>query len=197
MRLDGRRQTGTLVDRSQFEACATEFYPRIRRAALVMTGDAWEADDLAQETFLQAASSWRRFAGRSRVDTWLYGILLRLRSRRLRSSRRQRRRWLTWFDRTPPRPEPTAEARLIEEEWRESLWAEVSRLPEAQQHAVVLRYSAGLSQDEIAAAMDCPVGTVKSRLHHALATLTARLSDEDSMRSTEQGRANHAAAEAG
>lgn len=197
MSLDGRRQTGTFVDRSQFEACAAEFYPRIRRAALAMTGDPWDADDLAQETFLQAANSWRRFAGRSRVDTWLYGILLRLRSRRLRTARRQRRRWLTWFDRSPPRPEPTAETKLLEEEWRQSLWAEVSQLPEAQQHTVVLRYSAGLSQDEIAAAMNCPVGTVKSRLHHALATLTARLSDEGAIDSTEHCRANHAAAEAG
>ena len=185
------------MDRVQFEACASEFYPRIRRAALVMTGDPWEADDLAQETFLQAASSWRRFAGRSRVDTWLYGILLRVRGRRLRTARRQRRRWLAWFDRSPPRPEPTAETRLIEEEWRDSLWAEVSRLPEAQQHAVVLRYSAGLSQDEIAAAMDCPVGTVKSRLHHALATLTTKLADNGSMNSTEHSRSEHAAAEAG
>jgi RNA polymerase sigma-70 factor (ECF subfamily) len=164
------------VDSSQFEICVLEFYPRIRRAALVMTGDPWEADDLAQETFLQAAEAWRRFAGRSRVETWLYAILLRVRSRRRRAAHRQRRRWQDWFDRSPP-PELTAEAKLVEDEWRQGLWSAVARLPAAQQHAVVLRYSEGLNLDEIAAVMDCPVGTVKSRLHHALATLATKLKD--------------------
>jgi RNA polymerase sigma-70 factor, ECF subfamily len=167
------------VDLPEFEACACECYPRIRRAALVMTGDPWEADDLAQETFLEAAKSCTRYAGRSRVETWLYAILLRLRSRRLRSKQRQRRRWLTWLDRSPPRPEPTAEARLLEEEWRRSLWAAVARLPEAQQHTVVLRFSEGLTHEEIAETMHCPIGTVKSRLHHALANLAERLPNDE------------------
>jgi RNA polymerase sigma-70 factor (ECF subfamily) len=54
----------------------------------------------------------------------------------------------------------------------------VAGLPVAQAQAVTLRYSEGLSYQEIAAVLDCPVGTVKSRLHHALASLRDALGEE-------------------
>ena len=56
-----------------FEALTAEYYPQILRTARVMTGNAWEAEDLAQETFLQALAGWSRYDGTSSVKTWLNG----------------------------------------------------------------------------------------------------------------------------
>jgi RNA polymerase sigma-70 factor (ECF subfamily) len=145
----------------------------------VLTGNRWDAEDLAQETFLQAMRSWQRFRGRSRVETWLYAILLNLHRKRLRSVHRRRQGWLRWLRRAPGRPEADLPGAKIEwEEWCDSLWAAVARLPQPQQHAVVLRYSEGLTYDEVAEVLQCPIGTVKSRLHHGLAALGRNLAEQ-------------------
>jgi RNA polymerase sigma-70 factor (ECF subfamily) len=164
------------VSEVDLESLVERHYDRIHRAALVMTGNVWEADDLAQETFLQAIRSLRRFSGRSRLETWLYAILVNQHRRRLRTqARRERRRmrWLNWVWTSPPSESP--EHKMESEEWRQSIWRQVAELPEAQRHAMVLRYSEELSYEEIAQVLGCPVGTVKSRLHHALATLRAKV----------------------
>jgi RNA polymerase sigma-70 factor, ECF subfamily len=173
--------TRTAADATGDVAGAIEaHYPRILRAALLMTGSRSDAEDLAQETFLQALKSRRAFEGRSRIDTWLYAILLNLHRRRLRSRQRVWRRVCEWFARRSSAAEvaqPQQAAELAE--WRESVWSAVAELPLAQAHAVTLRYAEGLSYQEIAAVLDCPVGTVKSRLHHALESLRAALQGFD------------------
>jgi RNA polymerase sigma-70 factor (ECF subfamily) len=167
------------VSEAELELLVDRHYGRIHRAALVMTGNVWEADDLAQETFLQALRSWRRFAGQSRVETWLYAILINQRRRRLRTRQRAERRLLRWLHWAWTPPELEKPERGMElDEWRQSVWRHVAELPEAQRHAMVLRYSEELTHDEIAQVLGCPVGTVKSRLHHALAALRRKLNDE-------------------
>lgn len=169
------------MDEQDFERLATLHYPRIRRAALLLSdGDAWEADDLAQETLLQAARGWSRFNGDSREGTWLYSILLNQHRRRRRSANRSWRRWLGWLERNP-REESAGEpgGRLIASEWRASLWDAVATLPDAQREAVVLRYAEGLAYEEIARVLGCPIGTVKSRLHHALGALRKGLAGQE------------------
>ena len=66
------------------------YYGRIWRAAALLTGCTWDADDLTQETFARAAESWHRFSGRGDTFTWLYGILLN-------TDRSRRRRILRWL----------------------------------------------------------------------------------------------------
>ncbi|MHC4405020.1 MAG: RNA polymerase sigma factor [Planctomycetota bacterium] len=173
----------TSVQNADLESLVEAFYPRILRAALVMTGSRHDAEDLAQETFLAAMRSWRQFAGRSGVHTWLYSILLNLHRRRLRAAGRRWRRWLRWFHRaSATRRVDSPDGDLLQDEWRQSLWAAVARLPEPQSQAVVLRYSEGLSYPEIAEVLRCPLGTVKSRLHHGLAALERELGEEESTR---------------
>jgi len=166
------------VDEQDFERLVTLYYPRIRRAALLLSGgNEWEADDLAHETLLQAARGWSRFSGRSQEMTWLYSILLNQHRRGRRSARRLWRRWLGWLERKPgDESSGVPEHKLIAEEWNTSLWNAVSLLPEAQRESVVLRFAEGLSYEDIGQVLGCPVGTVKSRLHHALATLHQTLS---------------------
>lgn len=141
----------------------------------MMSGNRWDADDLAQETFLEAMRSWRRLADRSRTGTWLYAILLAQHRRRLRGRQRSWRRWLGWFARRERQAEEPADMPAIRREWGGTLWASVAELPESQRDAIVLRYSEQLSYEEIAEVMSCPVGTVRSRLFQARAALERKL----------------------
>lgn len=169
----------------ELQQAADLYFARIHRAALILTGNPWDADDLAQETFLVLARDAGNFAGRSSLYTWLYGILLNLerRLRRARSSRQKALRVLCEREDEPRRSAPaTPEARLEADEWSRSLWALVDQLPESQRLALVLRFAAELKYEEIAQVLDCPLGTVKSRIHHgllALRSLAAKAEDAD------------------
>jgi RNA polymerase sigma-70 factor, ECF subfamily len=162
------------VNQGDFD-CLIEHYPRIRRAALMLSnGNAWDADDLAQETILQAARGWRSFTGASQVHTWLYSILLNQHRRRIRSAGRWWRSWMGWFERRPLE-NGSPELQLEADEWRQTLWSAVAELPEPQKQAVILRYAEELTYEQIADVLQCPLGTVKSRLHHGLAALARKL----------------------
>ncbi len=150
-----------------------QHFARIHRAALVLTGNPWDADDLAQETFLVLARGADRFAGRSAVYTWLYGILLNLerRERRQTGTRRRKLQVLWGNEAAEDRAAPAAETPLEVAEWKKSLWAKVAELPDGQRQALVLRFSERLSYEEIAVVLECPLGTVKSRIFNGLASL--------------------------
>jgi RNA polymerase sigma-70 factor, ECF subfamily len=154
-----------------------EYFARIHRAALVLCGDPWNADDLAQETFLVVAKQKNCFRGESQIYTWLYGILLNLeRERRRKRDRRQNR--LRIFRESQAEAQSTApesSAAIESKEWKHSLWAQVADLPDGQRQALVLRFSEQLRYEDIAEVLGCPLGTVKSRIFHGLASLRAKL----------------------
>ena len=155
------------------EELTRQYFARIHRAALVLSGNPWDADDLAQETFLIVARKPDQFHGRSQVFTWLYGILLNLDRRRRRRWGMQRRKLKVLVEKESQQDKmmPAAETAVEVNEWKKSLWAWVNKLPDGQRHALTLRFSEGLSYDEIAEIMECPLGTIKSRIHHGLLTL--------------------------
>jgi RNA polymerase sigma-70 factor (ECF subfamily) len=158
------------------ETIVCQCYPRLRRAALLMSGSSCDADELAQETVVQALSAWRRFRRTSRPDTWLFAILINLNRKRLRAEERGRRRWKLWFwRRETHRTETQPDKDLLRNEWNQSLWSTVATLPAAQREAVVLRYAEGLPLEEIAKILKCPIGTVKSRIHHGIVALRRAL----------------------
>ncbi len=163
------------------DAVTEQHFARIHRAALVLCGNPWDADDLAQETFLILAKQKDQFKGRSSVYTWLYGILLNLDRRERRRHATRRRKLQVLWDREPEgeRTTPAADAPVEVAEWKNSLWAWVDKLPDGQRHALVLRFSEGLRYDEIAEALQCPLGTVKSRIFHGLLALRRLLDDEN------------------
>lgn len=152
---------------------AEQHYARIYRAALILCGNPWDADDLAQETFLILARDGDRFQGRSHLYTWLYGILLNLERRHRRRLGTQRRKLRVVWEQESPEKEtvPAAETRLEVQDWKRSLWAHVAQLPDGQRQAIVLRFSEHLSYQEIADILGCPLGTVKSRIFNGLAAL--------------------------
>jgi RNA polymerase sigma-70 factor (ECF subfamily) len=168
------------VAKLDVEQITQQYFSRVHRAALVLTGNPWDADDLAQETFLVLARQQDRFQGRSSIFTWLYGILLNLDRRERRKHGTRRRKLQVLWDNEPAseRTSPAAETAIEVSEWKNSLWAWVHRLPDGQRQALVLRFSEGLQYEEIAGVLECPLGTVKSRIFHGLAGLRRLMSDQ-------------------
>lgn len=157
-----------------------QYFARIHRAALVLTGNPWDADDLAQETFLVLAGQLDKFRGASGVYTWLYGILLNLDRRERRRHGMRRRKLQVLWDNEPidEQTTPSAETPIEVAEWKRSLWAQVAKLPDGQRQALVLRFSEGMRYDEIAVVLECPLGTVKSRIFHGLLGLRRLMENE-------------------
>jgi RNA polymerase sigma-70 factor, ECF subfamily len=164
---------GVAMNQLDVRQIAEECLPRIHHAALVLTGNPWDADDLTQETFLVMARELPRFRRASSIYTWLYGILLNLdRNHRRRGALRQTKLRVLWHNESmAERSAPPAEVLLESNEWKRSLWSLVAELPTAQRHALVLRFSEQLRYDQIAEVLHCPVGTVKSRIFHGVAGL--------------------------
>ena len=171
------------MSKSQLRELVEENYDRLFRAARFLCGDQGAAEDLVQETFAAAAASISRFEGRSSPYTWLYGIMLN-----------KFRRWLRRKGRAPvslqavgtdedsrpaeqflaadsPLPEEAAEKHEAAQLVREA----VAQLTPDHRTALELRFVEGLSYEEIARVLDCPVGTAKSRVHYALRKIGAQL----------------------
>src|SRR5215467_10991937 len=100
------------------------YFARIHRAALVLSGNPWDADDLAQETFLVLSRQSDQFRGSSGIYTWLYGILLNLeRSQRRRSGMIRQKLQVVWNDESDSRRAiPACEMAAEAAEWKRSLW---------------------------------------------------------------------------
>ena len=165
-----------LIDRAQageaiaFKRLAEQHAARLWRCALALGKDGHWAEDLAQETLVEAWRSLARFDGRCQFSTWLYGIL---RHRFLKGRRHQNAVRLSTSDAlgqkqcTARSPDQAAEVSEDAERVRQA----VASLPEEHRLVVEARFFASATLEETAAALGCPLGTVKSRLHHALEKL--------------------------
>ena len=119
-------------------------------------GAAALADDLAQETFLQAYRSLRKFRGSSAFCTWLFGIA----HNRWRNARRRQRTFAVGDEVPEPFVDSTAEA----SDWRHDLTLALRALNRDEQLALHLCYQQGLTHEEAAALLDWPIGTVKTHV---------------------------------
>ena len=127
-----------------------------------------------QEVFVHAVRGWDRFAGRSSVRTWLYGIALGVVANARR--RAKFRRFVGLDTGTEPAvTEVSAPDAIEREELRRSVHALMDKLPEKKRTALILFELEGLSGEEVAAVLGCPVPTFWSRLHHARQELARHL----------------------
>lgn len=140
------------------------------RLAYLLMGDAHEAEDIAQETFIRAFRALDRFQTDLPMRPWLLSITTNL----ARNRRRSVGRYLAAVRRfVQSSPEPVTSGGVgSTQAWEaETLWQAVRRLSQADQEVISMRYFLELSEAETAAALGVPPGTVKSRLHRALARL--------------------------
>jgi RNA polymerase sigma-70 factor (ECF subfamily) len=136
-----------------------------------MTRNAHDAEDLVQETYLRAYRGFDGFQPGTNIRAWLHTILQRVRTDAFRRA-----------GRSPQTVELTGEGPAVPAPQdalatgREDVERALAALPEAFRAAVVLRDVEELSYDEIARALDVPIGTVMSRIHRGRALLRAALS---------------------
>ena len=148
---------------------ASLYGDRLLRSAFLLCGNLTEAEDLVQETFLQAIRSADRYSGRAKVYTWFYAILLNL-------SRHQRRdsKWLVFRDGTQAHETPDIDAMSDTtagwtlEVTSAAIKDALRRLSSPHRQVLVLRYYEELKLSEIAERVGVSTGTVKSRLHYAM-----------------------------
>lgn len=153
------------------------YYAQVYRTAAAITRDNAVSEDIAQDCFLKLLQYANRIDVSLPLAPWLYRVTVNLSYTWI--SRRQKRRISleALVDRlmSPPwhAPEHLAEHSEVQHQVR----AAISELPFNQRVVIVLHYLSSLSLEEIAEILDCPVGTVKSRLYYARENLRRRLDD--------------------
>lgn len=169
-------------DRSAFNLLVLKYQHRVLKLVGRFVSDAAEAEDVAQEAFLKAYRALGSFRGDSAFYTWLYRIAINTAKNALVSSRRRPVDFNLdlqdpeQYDRHAKLKEvDTPEGVLLTDEIREVVENAMAQLPEDLRTAIVLRELEGLSYEEIAEAMDCPVGTVRSRIFRAREAIDKKL----------------------
>jgi RNA polymerase sigma-70 factor (ECF subfamily) len=171
------------------DACARlvrDHQRMVYQLALHLLGDGQEALDLSQEVFLRVFRTLPRFRGQSSLRTWIYRIVVNQASNRQRWWRRRHRssqvaleiHTATHGEPADARPSVRPDSVLQQREVAGRVWAALDQLPFDQRAAIVLREIDGLSYDEIGVTLGVAVGTVKSRLARARATLRGVLRGE-------------------
>lgn len=169
------RGRGNVASESAFTALVARHGPMVRGACTRMLGRSHAVDDAFQATFLVLARKAHSVRVEGSLGRWLYGVSVRV-ARRARDAARTEARRAWSLD---GRDVPDASA-IVDSAERDDLRAlvdeEVARLPARYRSVVVLFHFEGLSHDQTAARLRCPLGTVQSRLHRARAMLRSRLS---------------------
>jgi RNA polymerase sigma-70 factor (sigma-E family) len=153
----------------EYDEVYAALWPRLVRTAYAVSGDRGLAEDAVQTAFAKAYRSWRRIARMAAPDAYLRRMVV---NEVLSDRRLARRRHEVSSAEPPERPTAgIADDPLA----HDAMWRAVSTLPPRQRAVLVLRYYEDLSEQQIAEALGCRPGTVKSQASAALASLRTRL----------------------
>jgi RNA polymerase sigma-70 factor (ECF subfamily) len=148
------------------------------RTAWVITRSEVDAEEAAQDAFVKAHAALARFRDDAPFRPWLLAIVANEARNRMRAAgRRAGLAQRVAQERRPDDAVPSPEAALLDSERRDELLAAIERLPPAAREAVACRYLLELNEEETAAALGCPRGTVKSRVSRALDRLRLELGE--------------------
>lgn len=184
-----REIDAALVKRAQagekraFELLVNKYQRRILRLLGRILHNQSDVEDIAQETFLKAYRALPKFRNESAFYTWLYRIAVNTARNHISSKHNQvfvsdqmesqDGETFSLLDNLTDGETP--ETHLHNREIIEALQIALEELPEQLRQAIVLRELEGLSYEEISTAMDCPVGTVRSRIFRAREAISERL----------------------
>ncbi len=170
-------------DKKAFDLLVSKYQRKLMRLVLRFVRDQAEAEDVVQEAFIKAYRALPQFRGDSAFYTWLYRIginaaknFLVTQGRRVPTSTNaegedaetfEEGYWLKEFN--------TPESMLATKQIAHTVNAAVEALPPELRTAITLREIEGLSYDEIAVVMDCPVGTVRSRIFRGREAVAEKL----------------------
>jgi RNA polymerase sigma-70 factor (ECF subfamily) len=169
-------------DRAAFDLLVRKYQYRIYKFITRYVRDANLAFDITQETFLRAYRSIRSFRGDSAFYTWLYRIAINASKNHLAlEARRQESALVEDGEREAAnsleglQSLETPEALLISEEMRQVIVQAIQELAPDLRMAILLREVEGFSYEDIAETMNCPIGTVRSRIFRAREAINSRL----------------------
>lgn len=175
-----RAQAG---ERAAYDLLVLKYQHKVVKLVMRYTRNPADAEDVAQESFIKAYRALPQFRGDSAFYTWLYRIAINTAKNALAA--RDRNPVMAQIELQDSDDGPdlvnrlkdpdTPEGLALTEEIRGTVNAAIDALPEDLRTAIVLRELEGLSYEEIAAAMDCPVGTVRSRIFRAREAIDRRL----------------------
>jgi RNA polymerase sigma-70 factor (sigma-E family) len=161
------------ADRDErFREFVSSRWPRLVRTAYLLTGDQHEAEDVVQSALIKVYRSWWRIVRSDNPDAYVRRILVHCHKDRFR-----KRRVPVWLTDAVPDMAVIRDP-LADSDERQRLMAALATLPPRQRAVVVLRYWEDLSETEVAAALQCSTGTVKSQASKALIKLRAVLAED-------------------
>lgn len=169
-------------DKGAFDVLVLRYQHKLLNLITRYINDPSEAMDVAQEAFIKAYRALPRFRGDSAFYTWLYRIgintaknYLVSRSRRPPGSDMDIDEVGSYSNDAALQENATPEQLLIRDEIEKVVFDAISALPEELRTAISLRELEGLSYEDIAAVMDCPIGTVRSRIFRAREAIDKQL----------------------
>ena len=172
-------------DQKAFELLVIKYQRRIQRLIGRMVRDVDLVEDIAQETFIRAYKALHQFRGDAQFYTWLYRIAVNTAKKSLMELKRDLTVSESFFKSDDDDETKTSKNELIADDTPETVFAakEIAtmvnlallELPEDLRQAVTLREIEGLSYEEISTAMNCPIGTVRSRIFRAREAISAKV----------------------
>ena len=161
-------------ERGAFDLLVLKYQHKVVKLVARLLRDPTEAEDVAQEAVVKAYRALGSFRGDSAFYTWLYRIAVNTARNSIASRQRRPLDYEAELSESEQnnvaarlKHDDTPEATVLSEEIHQTVNQAIEQLPEDLRTAIVLREIEGLSYEEIAAAMDCPVGTVRSRIFRA------------------------------
>jgi RNA polymerase sigma-70 factor (ECF subfamily) len=170
-------------DKAAFDLLVVKYQRKIFRLLSRLIRDTAEIEDVAQEAFVKAYRALPNFRGDSAFYTWLYRIAINTAKNYLVSQGRRAPTSTqadvedaeTFDDGDHLRDLNTPDSMLVTKQVAEAVNRAIDQLPEDLRTAIVLRELEGLSYEEIAESMQCPIGTVRSRIFRAREAIALEL----------------------
>lgn len=165
-------------DKRAYDLLVLKYQYKVQAIIGRFVRDSAEAQDVAQETFIKAYRALANFRGDSQFYTWLYRIAVNTSKNHLVSRGRRPPAYDVDAEEADHyggsdalKDNATPENQLATEQLEAAIYEALERLPDDLRTAITLREMEGLSYEDIAQAMDCPIGTVRSRIFRARETI--------------------------